>query len=130
MSKTNETFPQMVDRLKAKDYKGISERMTATPEIIDLQHAVTGLLTEVGEVADMIKRHIYLGTPLDFTNGKEEIGDILFYAQLFAKAAGFDLVESQDAVQRKLLIRYPNGFNEDDAVNRDTTLERIALEEK
>lgn len=130
MPEFNETFEELVDRLKSKDYKAIAERMTANPEILDMQHAITGLLTEVGELADMLKRHIYYGAPLDFTNGKEEVGDVLFYAQLFAKAAGFDLENSQKAVQRKLTKRYPNSFNNEDAVNRNTEEERNALEGK
>lgn len=123
-----ESFSDMVQRLKSQDYEAIAARMTANPEMIDLQHAIQGMQTEPAEFTDMIKRHIFYGTDLDFTNGKEEIGDILFYAHLAAKAMGFTIQECEDAVQAKLEKRYPRGFNNEDAVNRNLEVERIVLE--
>jgi len=77
MPEFNETFEDLVDRLKSKDYKAIAERMTANPAVLDMQHAITGLLTEVGELADMLKRHIYYGAPLDLLMVKKKL--VMFY---------------------------------------------------
>lgn len=58
---------------------------TCKPMDRDLQikHAQIGMVTEIGEFADMIKRHVIYGKPLDAVNAKEEIGDYCWYLNLF-----------------------------------------------
>ncbi|MCI4437579.1 MAG: hypothetical protein JHC33_12300 [Ignisphaera sp.] len=47
-------------------------------------HAVTGIVTELGELIDAYKRNIWYGTALDTTNVTEEVGDILWYIALLS----------------------------------------------
>lgn len=44
-------------------------------------HSIIGLTTEVGEVADAVKKAVYYEQPADIQNLIEEIGDIRFYLQ-------------------------------------------------
>ena len=109
----------MVQSLKSEDYAGIAKRMTATHDIIDLQHASTGITTEGGEVADQLKRYIYYGTELDNTNLKEELGDLMWYIMLGVTAIGMDLESVLRTNISKLRARYGEKFSKDAAVNRD-----------
>jgi NTP pyrophosphatase (non-canonical NTP hydrolase) len=125
---TIETHTAMVQRLKSDDYLVIANRMIASPEIIDIDHAINGIHTEGAELADQFKRYKYYGTELDYVNIKEEVGDLLYYVQLLAAAAGFTLEEAMDSNEDKLNARFGDGFSEDAAVNRDLDKERATLE--
>ena len=91
-------------------------------------HAILGLQTEIGELVDPIKRHIFYGTPLDRPNIKEEIGDCLYYLGLLCDVYGVQLEDCMAAVIRKLKVRYPGKFDARQAVNRDLAAERKALD--
>lgn len=119
----------MVAVLKSGDYYAISKRMTASPAIIDLQHAITGIHTEGAEMADALKRHLFYGTELDTVNLGEEIGDVIWYVQLAAMALGTDLEAAMKTNMKKLEARYQGKFSEDAAVNRDLDTEREILED-
>ncbi len=127
---TIETHTKMVQALKSKDYEPIMQRMVATPEIVDIQHALMGLFSEGGELADAVKRHIFYGTNLDATNLKEESGDLLWYIQLLIKAMNWSMEEVMDVNMAKLAKRYGDKFEftEHAAVHRDLEGERAVLE--
>ena len=97
-------------------------------------HAILGKLTEVGEVADQYKRHIFYGKPLDPVNVKEEVGDGDWYDSLLLDAINkrFNLnlthQECFEAMVAKLKARYPEKFTEEHAVNRNLDAERKVLE--
>lgn len=55
---------------------------------LDTLHGGMGLLTEVGELYDAYKRHIFYRKDLDMINLKEEIGDILWYLAISLDARG------------------------------------------
>lgn len=52
---------------------------------LNILHGLTGVFTELGELADAYKRHVYYGTPLDIVNVTEEVGDILWYVAILSK---------------------------------------------
>lgn len=83
-----------------------------------LGHAVLGLADEVGELAKTVKAHLYYGKPLDRTNVAEELGDLLWFAQLAATAVGFSLGDIATANLEKLRLRYPGRYSDADAVAR------------
>ena len=97
-------------------------------------HAILGKLSEIGEVADQYKRHIFYGTPLDPVNIKEEVGDGDWYDSLLLDAVNkrFNLKLTHEecfaAMVNKLRTRYPDKFTAFDAVNRDLKAERKVLE--
>lgn len=93
-------------------------------------HAFFGLLTEVGELADAVKRHIFYGAPLDRTNIKEEAGDVFWYLAILLDDCGVSFEDCMVANIAKLKARYPGKFDAGQAVNRDLGAERQALEGK
>lgn len=93
-----------------------------------LLHAALGMCTEAGEAQDMIKKHLIYGKPLDLANFVEECGDALWYIALGLHAAG---VTMEDCMQRnisKLMLRFPDKFTSEKALNRDLAAERVAIE--
>lgn len=94
-----------------------------------LVHAVLGLQTEAGELADPVKKHIYYGRPLDLVNLREEIGDCLWYLAIAADALGTTLEAEQTRNLAKLRARYPQVFTAEAARVRDLDREREVLEE-
>lgn len=98
-------------------------------EHIRLDHAITGIVTEAGELADALKRVKFYGKDLDITNMKEEAGDLLWYFTILLDELGTDLSEIRDMNNRKLTKkRYKNGFSKEAALNRNTEEERKELE--
>jgi NTP pyrophosphatase (non-canonical NTP hydrolase) len=53
-----------------------------------LLHAALGVGSEVGELLDQYKRHIFYGAPLDRVNVIEECGDLLWFSGLGCDARG------------------------------------------
>ena len=76
-----------------------------------LANAALGLTGEAGEVAEVIKKHLFHATPLDQEALVKELGDCLWYLGAFATVLGLSL---DDIAQRnidKLRRRYPEGFD-------------------
>ena len=83
-----------------------------------LANAALGLTGEAGEVAEMIKKHLFHATPLDQDALAKELGDCLWYIGAFATVLGLSL---DDIAQRnidKLRKRYPDGFDTKRSRNR------------
>lgn len=115
-----------------EDYLKADGRLN--PNTMRLLHAGMGLCTEVGELMDQLKRHIFYGKELDKVNLFEEGGDISWYLRILADALS-DLRRGQCSFEQmianniaKLKIRFPGKFNEEQAINRDLTAERRTLE--
>jgi NTP pyrophosphatase (non-canonical NTP hydrolase) len=89
-------------------------RRTAKTETNDekMAHALEGLISEVGEIADTIKKYKRYGKALDIDNLKEEIGDVDYYLSMLADSirASRELC-AVDNVE-KLKRRYPDQFSE------------------
>ncbi len=102
------------------DYQQLAARTLGrdrTPEQ-QLTNAALGLTGEAGEVAEMIKKHLFHATPLDQDALVKELGDCLWYIGAFATALGVSL---DDIAQRnidKLRKRYPEGFDTERSRNR------------
>jgi len=91
-------------------------------ENLRLLHAVVGLTTEVGELADPIKKKVFYGRELtDETveNLEEEIGDILWYLAIICNHFGFFFQDIMWKNINKLAKRYPDQkFTSEDALAR------------
>lgn len=106
--------------MNLKEYQDKSKRTLnkdLTPEQT-LSNMVLGLIGETGEVADIIKKHLYQGHKLDIDHIKEELSDIMFYMVNLCNALDLDLETLLEQNYAKLLKRYPQGFNIDKSVNR------------
>lgn len=93
-------------------------------------HASIGFVTEAGEFQDALKKTLFYGEPLDYTNLKEELGDMLWYMAIAMDALGTSFEDEQDRVIRKLKKRFPSKFESSlaEEVNRDRPAERAILE--
>lgn len=90
----------------------------ARPEQETLLLAGLGLAGEAGEVADHIKKVAFHGHALDQEHVTEELGDILWYVALAARAVGVTLEEVAARNIAKLERRYPDGFSEEKSRQR------------
>lgn len=105
--------------MKLNKYQESAMRTAVDKSAIDdLRHAAMGLVTEVGEFMDCLKKHDFYGTELDFPNLYEELGDILWYVALAARGLNIDLNNVAKTNIEKLRKRYPEKFTEQDAVER------------
>lgn len=118
--------------LSDSQYAEVRDRMTK--ETLQLLHATIGLATEAGELLDQLKKHLFYGRELDFTNLIEEGGDGAWYLALLLgtlKKAG--RIPSSDVALTKniakLRQRYPEAFTNEAAIERDLDEERRILEE-
>lgn len=92
-----------------------------------LLHAALGCFTESGELIESMKAQLETGV-LDRVNFGEEIGDIEWYQAIGFDASGVSEAHCREKNIAKLKQRYPNKFNNFDAVNRDLSAERAILE--
>lgn len=121
--------------LSPEQYTATYARL-ADPNNLRLLHALMGMQTEVGELMDQLKRHLFYGKAIDITNLQEEIGDVDWYRNLAIKVVA-DIVNWDSNLTNeiihgkniaKLLARYPEKFDEAKALNRDLENERQTLE--
>ncbi len=94
----------------------------------NLLHAALGLCTESAEVADLVKKNMYYGKVYNRDQVVDELGDILNYVALALHHVDSDFEEAMHKNIIKMNIRYPNGFNADDAINRNKEEEQLAFE--
>lgn len=96
-------------------------------------HALLGIMTEAGELAELLHNTIVGNLPsgaggIDIVNLIEECGDIQWYEAMLARALGTDF----DTIQRKniakLRSRFPDKFTTEAANVRDLEKERSILE--
>lgn len=101
------------------DYQTAAMR-TATPgdPKTDLAIAALGLVGEGGEVAELVKKHLGHGHPLDRDVVIKELGDVLWYIARLAALVGSDVEEVAAANVAKLLKRYPAGFSSEASMAR------------
>ncbi|MDZ7844563.1 MAG: nucleoside triphosphate pyrophosphohydrolase family protein [Anaerolineales bacterium] len=83
-----------------------------------LMVSALGLAGEAGEFANLVKKMTAHGHPLDRDALEDELGDVLWYLAEAATACGLSLEEIGRNNIAKLQARYPDGFNEEDSVNR------------
>lgn len=83
-----------------------------------LANAALGLTGEGGEVAEIIKKHLFHDTPLDRDALEKELGDCLWYLGAFATVLDLSLDEIARKNIEKLKRRYPDGFSSERSRNR------------
>lgn len=105
-------------------------RLFRDTKLSRLLHAGIGLNTEQAEFNDMLKKYLFYGKPLDETNLKEELGDLLWYVAIAMDALGTNFEAEMWRVVNKLRTRYPEKFNDVQAEHRDLEKERAVLEQQ
>lgn len=87
-----------------------------------LMHMLLGLTGEVGELVDVMKKHLIYEQPLDCEGALEELGDIEFYLagirNWFVDHGGTFREAILAHNVRKLSRRYPDGYSNKNAADR------------
>ncbi|WP_051258877.1 MazG nucleotide pyrophosphohydrolase domain-containing protein [Chitinibacter tainanensis] len=91
-------------------------------------HAMIGIATEAGELADAVLGVVERKQSLDVVNVAEEIGDIDWYKAIFHDATGLSEEQIRTTVINKLKQRYPDRFTSEAAIERNLQAERATLE--
>ena len=107
------------DSLSANDYQRMAMRTAGDKSENYLDNAIMGLCGEVGECADIVKKHHFQGHDLDREKLKDELSDVCWYVALLATALGLTLEEVMLHNIEKLKKRYPDGFDKSRSINRD-----------
>ena len=83
-----------------------------------LLNSTLGLCGECGEVADLVKKHLFQGHDIDLNHVAKELGDISWYLAVGAYSIGYDLEKILQMNVDKLKARYPDGFSTDRSLHR------------
>jgi len=78
-------------------------------------HATLGMVTEIGELLDCLKKHIIYGQSLDINNLKEELGDFYFYftAYLQVTELKIEVLEDGSVYHEKTGVKLSRGYLSD-----------------
>ena len=115
----------IIDSLRTESTKFYDFPINSRERLI---HAAFGMQTESAEFSDALKKSLFYGKPLDTTNLKEELGDLLWYIALAMDELDTNFETETNRVISKLKLRYPDKFSEHLAENRDLVAERKLLE--
>lgn len=86
----------------------------------DLLHALIGICSEVGELGDPIKAHVFYGKPLDVENIIEELGDMEFYMEQLRQRLVINRQQTIDHNIAKLSKRYSSlKYSDNAAIRRE-----------
>lgn len=98
--------------MRMRDYQENARRTASEHESRDLAIAAyaMGLAGEVGEMVDLLKKHLFHGLPVNQNKLKSEAGDVLWYLANLCSKMGLDMDEVAEGNLVKLRQRYPNGF--------------------
>lgn len=103
----------------SKEYQDKAMRTNNKTDIKEmLLNASLGLCGESGEFADHIKKYAFHGHEIDIDYTKKELGDIMWYIALASHSLGLELGDIMETNINKLIKRYPQGFSNEDSLNR------------
>lgn len=119
----------LTDTLTANDYQRMAMRTAGTKKEDFLDNAIMGLCGEVGECADIVKKHHFQGHELDREKLIDEASDVCWYIALLATALDTTLEDIMLHNVEKLKKRYPQGFSKERSIHRnENETERSLLE--
>lgn len=107
--------------MSPNEYQKEALRTAGTNNLGDLMlNGVMGLAGESGECVDMMKKHLFQGHELDKAHLAKELGDVAWYLAVTAHAIGYDLGTILGMNVVKLRKRYPEGFDPDRSLHRES----------
>lgn len=109
----------IVEDMNLDNYQNEVARTCGTTDRQEtIKMSLIGMLGEMGEISDPLKKHLYHGHDLDLSKTSDEIGDLLWYLTTLVNSLGLSL----DGIIRnniaKLRARYPDGFSNERSINR------------
>jgi len=93
-------------------------------------HGAIGAASEAGELLSNIKAAFYYGKEIDKVNVLEECGDVLWFISVLLDSCGYTMSQAMTMNVAKLASRFPDGFSESKATDRNLSVERKILEKK
>lgn len=111
--------------MDANEYQRLAKR--TIPDRFEYERSTTddallmsamGLCGETGEVAEIVKKAIFHGHPLDRDQLANEAGDVALYLAALCTAAGLSLSDVMQANVDKLRRRFPDGFSTEASIAR------------
>lgn len=116
-------FNDIIELISANEFNDYQQKALRTANKLTktqmIFNGVLGLNGEAGEIADLLKKHLFQGHELDEKKMAMELGDVLWYIAILANGLGFNLNEVASMNITKLEWRYPNGFDPDRSKNRE-----------
>ena len=106
--------------MKVNEYQKEAMR-TLNPDLDKkdvLINGVMGLCGEAGECIDIVKKHLAQGHALDKEKLVKELGDVAWYLAETAYALDVDLESVLQGNHDKLRMRYPDGFDAQQSMDR------------
>lgn len=98
-------------------------------ELDDLFHGIIGVITETGELAEVVMDFLTIGKQPDLTNVREEIGDVLWYLARLIKWAKTTFPAEMQRNIAKLRLRHgQGGFDKGRDIERNLAEEHALLE--
>lgn len=136
------TFREYMERhvLACKRTGNVNERMIAltfdNPQSnITLTMTSMGMTTELAEIIDIIQKKVFYGIQMDIPSLLEELGDFTYYWDLLLDhlrkelcCEAFNDITIRDLNRKKLQIRYPDGYSNKRALEKDKKAERSVFE--
>jgi NTP pyrophosphatase (non-canonical NTP hydrolase) len=105
--------------MTGNEYQKAAMRTAGASDKKDLLlNGVMGLNGESGECIDIVKKHLFQKHYLDLEHMAKELGDVAWYLAVTAYAIGYSLDDIFDMNVKKLLERYPDGFDAKRSMNR------------
>lgn len=95
--------------------------------IHNAMHMASGIAGESGEIIDIVKKSFAYGKALDRDHLIEEIGDEMWYLNGILHVLGTTWDEVLAKNIAKLQARYPEGYTDYAATNRDKVAEKEAM---
>ena len=132
--KYKETFQKNVSALQNSVAFLKKSNVSADKEYAEvnvrLLHGIIGVMTESGELAEILVKHLLNNSAtIDKVNLEEEVvGDIGWYTAILVDEFDLDWEGGLQNNINKLRIRYPEKFSVQAASERNLNLERKALE--
>ena len=106
--------------MEAREFQELAAR-TINKNLYDYeieQHALHGMASEIGELHGLYQK-AYQGHEFDEEHAQKELGDLLWFVAEYCTAMDWDLGLIMMKNIAKLAARYPDGFKEEDSLNRE-----------
>lgn len=115
-------------KVSQRVYDDFPSRFESKELNAQLLHGVIGICTESGELIDQLKKCLIYKKQLDEVNILEECGDLLWYISIALDSCGYTMEDAMKKNLSKLLVRFPDKYQDENALNRNLNKERCVLE--
>ena len=109
------TLPMTLEEYEQLAARTLNPSLTRDQRLLD---AAAGLAEEAGEVLGLVRKHLFMGHPLDTARVINELGDALWCLTTVAGTLGVSLEDVASGNIAKLRRRYPNGYSQERSVDR------------